>query len=74
MAVVPLKVGTLGLIAGISRTLLAMASLGLVDDEAPEPVQQSNGSGGVLIPVVAVTPIMERRQMRFAVLYAGAYL
>lgn len=40
MAVVPLKAGTLGLISALSRTLLAMASLGLIDAVLePEPEQ-----------------------------------
>lgn len=38
MAVVPIKAGTLGLISALSRTLLAIASLGLIDTDAePEP-------------------------------------
>jgi hypothetical protein len=38
MAVIPLKLGTLGLIAALSRTVLAIASLGLIDTDAePEP-------------------------------------
>ncbi len=38
MAVVPLKAGTLGLISALSRTVLAIASLGLIDTDAePEP-------------------------------------
>ena len=41
----PLKLGTLGLVAALSRTILAIATLGYIDSE-DEPETESDGNGG----------------------------
>jgi hypothetical protein len=43
-----LKLGTLGLVAALSRTILAIATLGYVDEEG-EPTSNGGSSTGVMV-------------------------
>jgi hypothetical protein len=46
-----LKLGTLGLVAALSRTILAIATLGYIDEEdEDEPSTGGNGGGSGLKP------------------------
>jgi len=76
----PLKLGTLGLVAALSRTILAIATLGYIDLDDEEESAGGNGGGSgqkpgwgdqlVSYPEFFVAPA--RKQPSHAELYAYA--
>jgi hypothetical protein len=75
-----LKLGTLGLVAALSRTILAIATLGYIDEEDEEESTGGNGGGSGLKPGWGDQPVSypdfftapARKQTSHAELYAFA--